>query len=102
MRQHWAQVVDETVQTVMVTDDSLTDEERADLLAEKHGGDWVKTDKNASYGEPKDGETPIFRGTYAGIGYGYDTTLDLFIPPMPEEPGNWSFNPSTYQWEIVA
>ena len=102
MRQHWAQLIDGTVANVMVTDDSMTDDERAEFLAEKFGGDWLKTDKNARYGEPEDGESDIYRGTYAGVGYSYDSTLDIFIPPMPEEDGDWSFNAISYQWEIVA
>tara|TARA_R110000822_G_scaffold27739_1_gene82458 strand:- start:118 stop:387 length:270 start_codon:yes stop_codon:yes gene_type:complete len=34
------------------------------------GGLWVQTSYNSS-----------FRGTFAGIGYTYDKTNDLFVPP---------------------
>lgn len=34
-------------------------------------GRWVQTSYNAK-----------FRGHYAGIGYTYDETLDVFIPPI--------------------
>ena len=101
MKQHWAQLEDAFVVKVIVTDDSLTDENRESELSERLGGQWLRTDKNAFYGNPKDGETPIIRGTFAGVGYSYNSTLDIFIPPMPEEPGDWEFNPATYQWELV-
>jgi len=101
MRQHWAQVIDGLVTRVVVTDDSLADEERDIALADLWGGDWYRTDKNAWYGQPADGETPIIRGTYAGVGHTYDSTLDIFIPPVPDEPGDWLFNPDNYQWETI-
>ena len=101
MKQYWAQLVEGVVASVIVTDDSLIEEEREIDLAERYGGDWLFTDKNARHGQPKDGETPIRRGTFAGVGFTYDSTLDIFVPPMPDEPGDWSFNPTTYQWETV-
>lgn len=102
MTQHWAQIIDDIVTSVTVWDDSMTDEERSAFLAENFGGNWLKTDKNASYGEAVDGESDIFRGTYAGVGFSYDSTLDIFRQPMPEEPGDWVFNATTYSWEIEA
>ena len=38
-------------------------------------GDWLQTSYNGN-----------FRGTYAGQGMTYDTTLDEFISPQTEEP----------------
>jgi len=38
------------------------------------------------------------RGNYAGIGYFYNETLDVFIPPAPG--GVWELNADTYQWEL--
>jgi len=37
-------------------------------------GNWMQTSYNGN-----------FRGTYAGQGMTYDTTLDEFISPQPEE-----------------
>jgi hypothetical protein len=40
------------------------------------GGEWLQTSYNGN-----------FRGTYAGIGYTYDSDLDEFVPPpMPTTP----------------
>jgi len=36
-------------------------------------GVWKQTSYSAS-----------FRGCYAGIGFSYDPTLDVFVPPAPE------------------
>jgi hypothetical protein len=39
-------------------------------------GEWLQTSYNGN-----------FRGTYAGIGYTYDSDLDEFVPPpMPTTP----------------
>jgi hypothetical protein len=37
-------------------------------------GEWLQTSYNSN-----------FRGTYAGIGYTYDTALDQFIAPIAQE-----------------
>lgn len=37
-----------------------------------------------------------FRGNYAGIGYSYDATDDVFIAPQPYD--SWTLN-SNYLWE---
>jgi len=38
-----------------------------------------------------------FRGNYAGIGFTYDETNDVFIPPQPSEDG-WTFTLDTNTW----
>ena len=38
-------------------------------------GEWLQTSYNGN-----------FRGTYAGIGYTYDSDLDEFVPPSAPEP----------------
>ena len=38
-------------------------------------GTWLQTSYNDN-----------FRGTYAGIGYTYDPTIDEFVPPPEPEP----------------
>ena len=41
-----------------------------------------------------------FRGNYAGIGYTYDETNDVFVEPKPVKEG-WTFtlNTTTWLWE---
>lgn len=35
---------------------------------------------------------------YAGIGYEYEESTGMFVPPMPGEPGDWTFNRDTWVW----
>ena len=37
------------------------------------------------------------RKHYAGVGYSYDKTKDVFIPPQPFS--SWTLNETTYTWE---
>lgn len=41
--------------------------------------------------------TSNFRGRYAGLGYIYDKTNDLFIPPKPYS--SWVLNETSWNWE---
>lgn len=38
-----------------------------------------------------------FRGNFAGVGYKYDETRDVFIPPKPYE--SWTYNESRCDWD---
>jgi hypothetical protein len=38
-----------------------------------------------------------FRGTFAGMGYKYDSLKDMFIPEQPFP--SWVFNEETCKWE---
>jgi hypothetical protein len=44
-----------------------------DFCVVHYGGTWIQTSYNAS-----------FRGLFAGIGYTYDETLDVFVAPIVE------------------
>lgn len=50
------------------------------------GGTWKQTSYNGN-----------IRKNYAGIGYTYDSSADVFIPPKPFE--KFILNTTTYQWE---
>ena len=72
------------------------------------GGFWVQTSYNHN-----------FRKQYAGIGYSYDETADVFVrpspfeswtlddnhdwqPPTPQPDGdNWIWNEETQQWQEI-
>ena len=45
--------------------------------------DCKRTSYNTSAGEHSKGGT-AFRANFAGLGYKYDSTNDVFIPPKPE------------------
>lgn len=55
-----------------------------------------RTSYNTFHNEHKTGGTP-FRGNYAGIGFTYDETLDVFIPPKPFN--SWVLNTNICDWE---
>jgi len=46
------------------------------------GGTWKKTSYNTQANSHNVGGTPL-RGNYAGIGYTYDPTNDVFYPAQP-------------------
>jgi hypothetical protein len=96
------------VQTAEASKFEVTDVIRADQeFIDTQAGFWVLTDYN-TYGnvhyapsppaEPgtPDGGTPI-RGNYAGIGFTYDSTNDVFYGPQPYP--SWVLNTSTWLWE---
>ena len=59
-------------------------------------GEWIQTSYNTRGGVHSDGGTPI-RGNYAGIGFTYDSTNDVFYEPKPY--ASWTLNESTWLWE---
>lgn len=83
---HFAELDDNNVVVrILVTDtDDPNGDEGYQWLVDNLGGTWVQTSYNGN-----------IRDTYAGIGYTYDSQLDIFVepysepvPPMPinEEP----------------
>ena len=62
-----------------------------------HGvADCKRTSYNTVQNQHTNGETP-FRGNYAGIGYTYDETNDVFIAPKPGD--DYTLNTTTWIWE---
>lgn len=51
------------------------------------GGKWIQTSYNAN-----------FRKNYAGIGYTYDSALDAFIAPKPDDGETWVLDTQKAQW----
>ena len=62
-----------------------------------HGLTCKRTSYNTFENEHRDGRKNPFRANYAGIGYTYDETNDVFIPPKPYE--SWILNESTWSWD---
>ena len=56
---------------------------------------WIQTSYNTQGGVHKLGGTPL-RGNYAGIGYTYDRTHDVFYPPQPFP--SWTISAPTWTW----
>jgi hypothetical protein len=99
MMAHWAELnVDNVVVRVTVGDNNDPNgDEGYQWLVDNLGGTWVKTSYNAT-----------IRKNFAGIGYTYDSALDAFIAPKPddftdEEGDSFTFelNEDTCQWEAI-
>jgi hypothetical protein len=81
---HFAEINENNqVIQVLVTDNDFPNE-GYDWLIETFGGRWVKTSYNAK-----------IRGKFAGIGDIYDESLDLFLPPKPN-------NGKLYEWDVAS
>ena len=70
---------------VLVTDNNLP-KEGFDWLVSNLGGTWVQTSYNSS-----------IRKRYAGVGFTYNSELDVFISPKPYE--SWLLVEETAQWD---
>jgi len=80
---HFAKVYQGVVQQVIVAE-----QEFFNTFVDTSPGAWIQTSYNTRGnvhygpdGQP-DGK-PALRGNYAGIGYTYDATHDVFYPPRP-------------------
>ena len=77
---HAARIEDGIVREVIVVPDDL-DATESDAAIESfiHGigltGTWIRTSYNGN-----------IRGTYAGIGFAYDSENDVFVAPVVETP----------------
>ena len=57
---------------------------------------WIQTSYNTYGNQHKLGGTPL-RGNFAGVGYTYDETNDVFYAPKPGT--EWVLNTTTWTWE---
>jgi hypothetical protein len=94
---HFAKVENGTVTEVIVAEQDFINSG-----AVGNPMDWVQTSYNTRngvhYGQDgnPDGGTAM-RGNYAGIGYVYDSTNDVFYIPQPHP--SWTLNTTTWTWE---
>lgn len=93
---HFAEVKNGVVTNVIVA-------ERAYIDTLKNKTSWIQTSYNTRGGKHLDPKTlkadggVALRGNYAGIGYTYDSTNDVFIPPKIYP--SWVLNKTTWLWE---
>jgi len=88
---HFAKVVDGKVSQVIVAEPEFFD-----TFVDTSPGTWLQTSYNTYGGQHKLGGTPL-RGNYAGIGYVYDQTHDVFYAPKPF--ASWLLNNTNWTWE---
>jgi hypothetical protein len=94
---HFAKVTDGKVTQVIVAE-----KEFFDTYVDSTPGEWIQTSYNTrggvhygADGNPDGGVA--LRGNYAGIGYTYDRTNDVFYAPKPGD--DWVLNTTTWTWE---
>ena len=93
---HFAKVEDGIVTNVIVAEQDFID-----TLPENET--WVQTSYNTRQGEHIDTDTGLpdggvaLRGNFAGIGYIYDSTNDVFYRPKPQP--SWILNTKKWIWE---
>lgn len=80
---HFAEIINNVVARVLVTDNSWTPEETIDWLHSNISNElWLQCSYNNN-----------IRGIYPGIGYAYDPELDIFVEPEREPPPVWGESP---------
>ena len=83
----------------MLNADGVEDESVGQQYLERHNNwpaqMWIQTSYNTSGGTHKDGGTAL-RGNYAGIGYIYDSTNDVFHAPKPH--ASWTLGGNSWLW----
>ena len=87
---HYAKVNNGIVEQVIVAEADFFN-----TFVDTSPGTWIQTSYN-TYGNQHPNNTPL-RGNYAGIGYTYDATNDVFYAPKPFP--SWILNESTWLWE---
>ena len=87
---HFAKVTDGKVTQVIVAE-----KEFFDTYVDSTPGEWIQTSYNTHANQHPEGK-PL-RGNYAGIGYTYDRTNDVFYAPQPF--ASWIINNTTWTWE---
>jgi len=88
---HFAKVLDGKVVQVIVAEPEFFD-----TFIDSSPGQWIQTSYNTQSNQHTLGGTPL-RGNYAGIGYTYDQTNDVFYAPQPHT--SWVLNETTWSWE---
>ena len=94
---HFAKVTDGKVTQVIVAE-----KEFFDTYVDSTPGEWIQTSYNTRGGKhyDQDGKEDggvALRGNYAGIGYTYDRTNDVFYAPQPFP--SWTISGPTWTWE---
>ena len=95
---HYAKVLNQIVQKVIVAD-----EEFFDTFVDNSPGSWIQTSYNTRGGvhyqpnsnTPSDDQSKALRKNFAGIGHHYDGTG--FYAPQPFD--SWTLNSTSYLWE---
>lgn len=94
---HFAKVCDGKVVQVIVAEPEFFE-----TFVDSSPGEWIQTSYNTRggvhYGQDGNPDGGIaLRGNYAGIGFVYDRTNDVFYGPQPFP--SWTLNTTTWSWD---
>jgi hypothetical protein len=94
---HFAKVTDGKVTQVIVAE-----KEFFDTYVDSTPGEWIQTSYNTRggvhYGQDGNPDGGVaLRGNYAGIGYTYDRTNDVFYVPQPYP--SWTISAPDWTWK---
>ena len=87
---HYAKVNNGIVEKVIVAEAGFFT-----TFVDSSPGTWLQTSYNTHGNQHPEGR-PL-RGNYAGIGFTYDATNDVFYAPKPYP--SWILNESTWLWK---
>ena len=87
---HFAKVLNGKVISVIVAEPEFFE-----TFVDSSAGTWIQTSYNTH--QHQHPENSPLRGNFAGIGYIYDATHDVFYAPQPYP--SWILNNSTWTWE---
>lgn len=87
---HYAKVLDGKVVQVIVAEADFFK-----TFVDTSPGTWLQTSYNTHANQHPEGR-PL-RGNYAGIGFTYDSTNDVFYAPKPFP--SWLLNETTWTWD---
>jgi hypothetical protein len=90
---HFAKIVDGKVSQVIVAEPEFFE-----TFVDTSPGTWLQTSYN-THGNQHPENRPL-RGNYAGVGYTYDRTNDVFYAPQPFP--SWTLNTTKWLWEAPA
>ena len=83
---NWAEIDNNNIVIRVTVGDNNSPDEGYQWLIDNLGGTWIKTSYNGN-----------IRKNYAGVGFTYDATRDVFIPPKPFN--YWVLDEATCQWQ---
>jgi hypothetical protein len=87
---HYAKVNQGIVQQVIVAEPEFFQS-----FVDTSPGEWIQTSYNTKGNQHTLGGTPL-RGNFAGVGFTYDRTNDVFYAPKPYQ--SWVLDESTWTW----
>lgn len=88
---HFAKVLDGKVVQVIVAEPEFFN-----TFVDTSAGTWLQTSYNTQGNKHLLGGTPL-RGNYAGIGYIYDHSNDVFYAPQPF--ASWVLDQTDWTWK---